>query len=208
MDTILTWSGSTSHEIACFFRDWLTEVLPGIQPWISSADIATGKKWFPELMRQLSKTAVSITFVTPENVRSPWVYYEVGAVAAKLEECLICPYLVGVEPKHVRDTPLGQFQCKTADEVGTFGLIRSINERLGTGRSENLLKGSFGTHWPPLKQVLDQAREILPSIKTMSTTWNRPSRSNSQTERGVSSQIVRPTGLGEFWFPRIQRDIG
>jgi len=126
MDTILTWSGSTSHGIASFFRDWLTDVLPGIKPWISSEDIAKGNKWFPELMGQLSKTAVSIPFVTPENVRSPWVYYEVGAVAAKIEECIICPYLVGVEPKHVRETPLGQFQCTSADEHDTFRLIHSI----------------------------------------------------------------------------------
>jgi len=68
---ILTWSGSASHQIASFFRDWLKTVLPGIDPWISDEDIAKGKKWFPELMKQLSKTGVSITFITPANVKSP-----------------------------------------------------------------------------------------------------------------------------------------
>ena len=29
MQPFLTWSGSASHEIALFFKGWLTEVLPG-----------------------------------------------------------------------------------------------------------------------------------------------------------------------------------
>ena len=166
MDTILTWSGSASHEVASFFREWLKGVLPGIQPWISSEDIAKGKKWFPELMGQLTKTSVSITFITPENVHSPWVYYEVGVIAAKNEGCIICPYLVGVEPNHVRDTPLGQFQCTSSKKDDTFRLIRSINEGLGDGRhDEQLLKGNFNSQWPELKCRLDGVMEGLTSVE-------------------------------------------
>ena len=32
VQAMLTWSGSVSHEMASFFRVWLPEVLPGIQP--------------------------------------------------------------------------------------------------------------------------------------------------------------------------------
>ena len=110
MDVLLTWSGPTSHDIAGFFHTWLPGVLPGIKPWISDQDIAKGKKWFPELTAQLDKSHVSITFITPENVRSPWVYYEVGFIAAKMEDGFVCPYLVGVDGKAVKDTPLGQYQ--------------------------------------------------------------------------------------------------
>jgi hypothetical protein len=166
MQPFLTWSGSASHEIALFFRGWLTDVLPGIQPWISSEDIAKGKKWFPELMGQLSKTSVSITFVTPENVRSPWIYHEAGVIAAKNEEGTICPYLVGVEPNQVRDTPLGQFQCTSSDKKDTFRLIRSINEGLGEGRhNEQLLEANFNMQWPKLKRRLDQVMETLSPIE-------------------------------------------
>jgi hypothetical protein len=161
MDTVLTWSGEVSHVVASFFRSWLTEVLPGIEPWISSEDIAKGKKWFPELMGQLSKAGISITFVTPENIRSPWVYYEVGAIAAKNEGGIICPYLIGVEPSQVRDTPLGQFQCTAADPIDTFRLISSINDKLGAGRhNERLLKANFDARWPELVQVLEQATRV------------------------------------------------
>ena len=164
MQAFLTWSGTTSHEIASFFRGWLTEVLPGLQPWISSEDIAKGKKWFPELMGQLGKTSVSITFITPENVRSPWIYYEAGVIAAKDEECIICPYLVGVAPNQVRDTPLGQFQCTSSDKDDTFRLIRSINETLGDARhDEQLLTANFNTRWPKLERRIERTlRTMLP----------------------------------------------
>jgi hypothetical protein len=165
MDTILTWSGSASHEIASFFRDWLKTVVPGVEPWISDEDIAKGKKWFPELMKQLTKTGVSITFITPENVRSPWVYYEVGVIAAKNEACIVCPYLIGVAATHVRDTPLGQFQWTLANKEDTARLIRSINEVLGEkAHDPGLLQGNFNSQWPSLKRQLDQVSKDLSPV--------------------------------------------
>ena len=142
MNVLLTWSGNTSHEIATFFRTWLPKVLPGIQPWISDEDIEKGKKWFPELMSQLDKTNFSITFITPENVQSPWVYFEVGVIAAKLENAIVCPYLIGVEGKFVKDTPLGQFQWTAAKKTDTWKLIRSINRHLQDAKHEGCNRAS------------------------------------------------------------------
>ena len=164
MDTILTWSGLESHEIASFFRKWLPDVLPGIQPWISSEDIAKGKKWFDELMDQLSKTNVSITFITPGNVWSPWIYYEVGAIAAKIGGGIVCPYLIGVQGKHVKDTPLGRFQWTEASKAETWKLIRSINQGLDPVHSETLLEGNFNRKWPKLKRQIDRVLETLTPV--------------------------------------------
>jgi hypothetical protein len=175
MDTILTWSGSASHDVASFFRDWLTEVLPGIQPWISDQDIAKGRKWFSELMEQLSKTAVSITFVTPENVRSPWIYYEVGVIAAKNADCIVCPYLIGIQPSQVNDTPLGQFQCTIANREDTFRLIRSINSVMGDrGHHESLLEGNFESRWSKLKRKLERVQEDLVPLEDDVTSVEPP----------------------------------
>jgi hypothetical protein len=165
LDILLTWSGMASHEIASFFHRWLPSVLPGTQPWISDEDIAKGKKWFTELTGQLSKTNTSITFITPENVRSPWIYFEVGAIAAKLEGGVICPYLVGVEQSQVKDTPLGQFQWTEADKRDTWKLIRSINQQLGDrGHDSQLLDGNFNSQWPKLKRQIDRLTEALSAV--------------------------------------------
>jgi hypothetical protein len=74
MEVLLTWSGRASHEIAIYLREWLPEVIPGIAPWVSSEDIAKGKRWTTELHSQLDKTRVSITIITSENVKSPWFF--------------------------------------------------------------------------------------------------------------------------------------
>ena len=164
MDIILTWSGTESREIAAFFREWLPDVLPGIQPWISSEDIAKGKNWFEELMGQLSRTAALLVFVTPANVRSPWIYYEVGSIAVKLGEGTVYPYLIGVEGKHVKDTPLGQFQWTVADKPDTWKLIRSINRSLDSAHNERLLEVNFNSQWPKLKQQIDRVVESLSPV--------------------------------------------
>lgn len=165
MNILLTWSGSASHDIAAFFRTWLQMVLPGIQPWISDEDIAKGKKWTEELTVQLSRTNVSITFVTPENVHSPWVFYEVGFIAAKLDNG-VCPYLIGVEGKQVQDTPLGQWQWTEASKDDTWKLIRSINQRLGDqGQTQPVLEGNYNDKWPRLKRQLDK---VLATMKPVS----------------------------------------
>ena len=166
LDVLLTWSGTASHEIATYFHGWLPSVLPGIRPWISDQDIAKGKKWFPELMGQLSRTRISITFITPQNVRSPWIYFEVGMIAAKMDDGIVCPYLTGVEHSHVKDTPLGQYQWTEADKGDTWKLIWSINHQLGDKvHNDQLLEGNFSTHWPKLKRQIDRVLEALPPLK-------------------------------------------
>ena len=168
MDVLLTWSGTTSHELAAFFHDWLPQVLPGIRPWISSQDIAKGQRWFDELTNQMSKTNISITFITPGNVRSPWVFYEVGVIAAKMEQGSVCPYLIGVKGEQVKDTPIGQYQWTTATKNDTLKLLQSINKKLGDkGHDQGLIEGNFKTHWPKLNRRLEKLAEESPPISSL-----------------------------------------
>ena len=180
MDILLTWSGRESQEVAAFFREWLPSVLPGIQPWISSEDIAKGQRWFDELMGRLEKTRASLTFVTPGNVRSPWLYYEVGAIAAKIGGGIVCPYLIGVDGKRVKDTPLGQFQWTEANEKETWKLIRSINQRLDSVHHETLLEVNFNSQWPKLKRQIDKAIEARSPVADDVT----------EVERSIEEQLT------------------
>lgn len=182
MDVLLTWSGSASHEIAVNLRDWLPEVLPGIAPWVSSEDIAKGKRWTTELHAQLDKTRVSITCITAQNVKSPWVFYEVGYIAAKQAEGIVCPYLVAVDSRLVKDSPIGLFQWTEANKDDTWKLIKSINEQLRTKHDEKLLKGNFDTKWPKLKRVLDKATESLAQIEEAITEVELPIQDRLSTD--------------------------
>ena len=153
-------------------------VVPGIEkPWVSSEDIQKGKKWFPELMTKFQDTFFSITCITAENVHSPWVYYEVGLIASKQDEGIVCPYLVGVPMKLVAGTPLAEFQCTEADKNDTWKLILSINTELkDRGHDPKVLEGNFKSQWPKLKNKLDKIISDMGEIEEEVTEVHQPKR--------------------------------
>ncbi len=154
MDVLISWSKKQSREMASAFYGWLPKVVPGFRPWMSSKDIDKGKQWFGELQDFLGEATSCIICVTAENVRSPWIYYETGAIAAKKQDVLVCPYLVGIGVGMIADGPLAQYQCTEATKDDTFALIRSLNKALATPHDEGLLTGNFETRWPEFEAEL------------------------------------------------------
>ena len=159
MDVLISWSKSRSREVATLFRGWLPNVLPGVAPWMSDKDIDKGTEWFAELQGLLGRAKLCIICVTAENVRSPWLYYETGAIAAKNDERVrVCPYLVGIEPSMLSDGPLGKWQCTMATKPDTLALIRSLNKVLDEGKRHHptVLEGNFETRWPEFEKELNR----------------------------------------------------
>lgn len=156
MDVLISWSKSQSREMASVFHGWLPKVVPGLRPWMSSKDIDKGRLWFGELQDFLGEATSCIICVTGENVRSPWIYYETGAIAAKKQEVLVCPYLVGIGTSMIADGPLVQWQCTETTKEDTLALIRSLNKALANPHDEGLLRGNFDSRWPEFEQELNR----------------------------------------------------
>lgn len=156
MNLLISWSKPQSKAVALVLHSWLPHVLPGIDPWMSSKDIDKGKDWFRDLQSVLFESRLCLICVTPDNVRSPWIYYEVGAIAAKDPDVLIYPYLVGVSPSILSDGPLGKWQCTiAAEEDDTWELIKSLNTNaLSSCHELSLLEGNFRARWPNLFEKL------------------------------------------------------
>src|SRR5262245_57787019 len=85
MKIFISWSGSWGKGAAGAMRDWLLEdALPNElknDDVIVSDDIAKGAVWFEELTKFLDQACVALVCLTHEALRSPWVHYEVGAIA-------------------------------------------------------------------------------------------------------------------------------
>lgn len=161
MNLLISWSKAQSRAVALALHSWLPNVLPGIDPWMSSKDIDKGRDWLRELQAVLSETRLCLICVTPDNVRSPWIYYEVGAIAAKDPDVLICPYLVGVSPSMLSDGPLGKWQCTIPEEDDMWELIKSLNANaLSSPHNLSLLEGNYHARWPVL---LEKLQPILQS---------------------------------------------
>jgi len=155
MKVFLSWSGEESHYVAARLRDWLPDVIQDIEPWMSSADIAAGARWSTNIQRQLSETSLGILCVTRENQGAPWLVFEAGALAKTIDGTYVCPYLIDMTAAQLEPGPLTQFQAKSANEEGTFDLLRTLNR---AGREDHLpddkLRRSFSKWWPELEQRL------------------------------------------------------
>ena len=156
MKVLLSWSGKQSQRVASYLKGWLGLVIPDCEPWMSSEDLVPGGKWLIDLMHQLEEAHFCIICLTPDNLRSTWLYFEAGAIAAKSPNSPVCGYLIGLNPASLTG-PLSLYQAAESTEDGTWALVRSINQRLTTPHNEKLLKASFNTQWPALRAALQNA---------------------------------------------------
>lgn len=156
MDVLISWSKKQSKEMATLFYGWLPKVLPDIKPWMSDKDIDKGKQWFEELQGFLVEATSCVICLTSENVRSPWIYYETGAISAKKDGVLVCPYLVGIGTSMITDGPLGKYQCTEPTKADTLLLVKSLNKALRTPHNEHLLTGNFESKWPDFEKDLNR----------------------------------------------------
>ncbi|MBU0718477.1 MAG: toll/interleukin-1 receptor domain-containing protein, partial [Planctomycetes bacterium] len=133
MKVFIGWSGAVSRQVAELLRDWLPKVIQVLEPWMSKEDIDAGKKWGPEVAKNLEEAKFGILCMTPENLESTWIHFEAGALSKVVDESLVCPYLYDLPPTDMVD-PLAQFQWKKAEPDGTRQLLRTINKALGDAR--------------------------------------------------------------------------
>lgn len=163
MKVFICWSGERSRLVAETLHDWLKSVIQELKPFLSTQDIRTGKRWIPEIASQLAETKFGILCLTRDNLDSPWLNFEAGALSKTVDfRTFVCPYLIGgLLPTEVPD-PLGQFQSNLADKEGTQKLLKTINSALDDRKlEEGVLNGAFEKYWPDLEKVLKN----LPAVK-------------------------------------------
>jgi TIR domain len=212
MNILISWSNRHSHELAKVLADWLPRVIPGVQPWLSERDIDKGSDWFEQLNAELRAARHCIICVTPENIGSPWLYYEAGAVKMRSSlsgNALVCPYLLGVEPSSLSGTPLSQLQCTTASEDETWRLIRTLNRRSDTASGEGLLRGNFQHCWPELQGKIQIIRESIETAtaaqkEAIEKVLSLPKTSESRSQDLVRSVGVREPGTKQRFLQRLQ----
>lgn len=167
MEILLSWSGKQSRAAAAFFRQWLPKILPDVKPWHSTYDIEKGRRWFEEISSVLNEANACIVFCTPENIESPWLYWESGAIASgKGDSSLvdqrgprIMPLLIGVLPSSIDKTPLSEYQATSCTKSEIVLMIEGINRELGNRFSEDELLGRVEKNWQELDQAFAKISE-------------------------------------------------
>jgi predicted nucleotide-binding protein len=152
MKVFLSWSGDRSRQLATALRDWLPGVLQSVEPWLSAEDTPLGSRWASDIARVLQDVDVGILCLTPENLNSPWLLYEAGALSKRLEGSILCPYALDLSPAEIPG-PLAQFQCARANKDDTYRLLRTLNSVGPSSHlSEPVLQRVFEANWPWLEE--------------------------------------------------------
>src|SRR5947208_1761242 len=93
-NVFLSWSGEESKAVAESLRDWLSELLPSVKPWISTRDLDKGTMFQTVISDQLSSSNIGIFCLTPENVHeSPWMLFEAGVLSKGIGKNKVLTYL-------------------------------------------------------------------------------------------------------------------
>ena len=176
MKVFISWSGERSKYLASYFNDFLKEVFESIEPWMSSADISAGKRWSPEVAKELEESDLGILFLTPENVSAPWIMFEAGALAKKLEIAKVIPLLFDLEISDI-SPPISDFQARKLNFEGVRDVITSINGSSEKPSAEDRILKLYGKFWPDIEE----------KIKNIPV---KPTQAQKRTQHEVLEELV------------------
>jgi hypothetical protein len=115
LKVFISWSGEKSYGIARELGKWLPYIIQAIKPFVSSGNIRKGARWSDVLAEELKETQYGIICITRQNVMSPWINFEAGALSKMIGQSYVSPLLFDVEPSRLRG-PLSQFQATVFDK--------------------------------------------------------------------------------------------
>jgi hypothetical protein len=170
MKVFLSWSGSTSKQVAQALRQWLPYMIQAVEPFMSSGDISKGDAWNDVLANELLDSEYGLICVTPFNISHPWLLFEAGAMSRHIGKKKVAPVLYGVTPSALDHGPLSQFQ--STDLLCRDDLLRLIGV-LNRSESihsvqEELLEATFDHWWT---QLSGQLGTIQPDPTETSTPF-------------------------------------
>jgi TIR domain len=168
----ISWSGAVSRDVASALRDWLPCIIQAVQPYVSSEDIDPGVRWSGNIADQLDDTDFGILCLTRDNVTSPWLNFEAGALSKSVDRSRVVPFLVDLHPSDIPRGPLAQFQAVQPTKADVFRLVRAMNDWCSALPTERLQE-TVDVWWPNLEQRLhdiQQSAQLAPNAGPQRST--------------------------------------
>jgi TIR domain len=167
----ISWSGELSRKLAEAIRQWLPATLQFVRPYFTPSDIEKGTKWMPDISGELEDSNIGIICLTRENLNSPWILFESGALSKNLEQSRVCTLLFDLEPTDVAG-PLALLQHTRFKQEDFRKLVETINNaetdsKLGGGTLDTV----FAMWWPKLEE---QVTKILSEHQPADPGARRP----------------------------------
>jgi hypothetical protein len=160
MKIFLSWSGDIAKDLAETLRSWLPDVVQSVDPFVSTQDISIGDRPLNVLASELESTSFGIICLTQQNMLTPWITFEAGALSKIVDKGKVIPLLLDLKVSDLTG-PLAQFQAINADdEYQMFKLIKSIAAvNPSPSITEDRLKRTFDAFWPILRDKVKELKQ-------------------------------------------------
>lgn len=160
MKVFISWSGEKSKKIALIFREWLPSIIQSVVPYVSSEDIDKGSRWSTDIANELENSSFGILCVTRDNLESPWLCFEAGALSKTVDKTLVAPFLFDVKRSEVKG-PILQFQSTIFQKDDIKKMVVTLNKACDEfGMAESRLDKAFEVWYPVLESELNQLIEL------------------------------------------------
>lgn len=158
MKVFISWSGERSRLIAEELKIWLKDVIQILEPFMSQHDIQKGSIWTEELDKELKSDSIALIVLTSDNIESPWINYEAGAIHKGINGNKIATLLVDIDYSQLPST-LSKFNGTKFEKGEIHSLLKSINKELGkSSLDEAVLLRSFNSHWNRLESKYQESK--------------------------------------------------
>ncbi len=159
MKVFISWFGTRSKKVAVIFRDWLPTVIQALDPFVSSEDIEKGSRWNTDIAQELKEAKFGLICVTKDNLNSPWLNFEAGALSKTIENSYVAPILFDVKPSELTGSPISQFQATSFSEEDMKRLVETLNTAAGNCLTNARLNKAFELCYPDLEKSLNNLKE-------------------------------------------------
>lgn len=148
LEIFLSWSGPKSERLAQIFKNYIEDFFANATVYMSSEDIHGGEKWRDNIEKNLNDRNFSFIFLTPDNLKSKWIYFEAGALSKSMDSVKIQPFVYDLDPGDIGE-PLSAFQARKLNKDNIRKTFVDLNDLLGDDskfKNENLIR-NFERMW-------------------------------------------------------------
>lgn len=172
----ISWSGSYSKDIANAIKELLENSVFSNQQltcFVSDLDIAPGSNWWNELKKELKSCKMGIICITKDNLLSPWLYFESGAMISKGIKAI--PLLFNCDINSLVSTPLNASQAVDFNNQKHFiRMLSDINKKMGFNISESQIIALGKDAHVDLGKKLEHITQNLKDIRKFNTKYVFP----------------------------------
>lgn len=164
MKIFLSWSGNLSREVALLLSEHLRPILWDVKTFMSGENIPSGSEWTKVLARELKENPFAIVCLTPQNLSSPWLLYEAGALTYN-DDNKLCALLLGTLTLEDVRGPLERYQHRALTEKEFRTLLDDIRKMLADPPTEKEFDQNFAMHWPAIQKGYAEALKKFPETR-------------------------------------------